>query len=228
MKIVGPSVCPSCALSGHDSDSCRANLLDNGHVACFTCGSITEPVPEDVRRSVRQMPPGIAIVVGNLFRSRDKDAPGLKLIYERNGLGHISHDRAVAAVAHGCVEALLEADALVTLVFASVDRTARLELRYDKTQAPKLSPEAISRLFNGGFYISEPKAGTPAFLAQELEQVLRSRACPPDLAAACARLMLNQFTVQHTNLDDRMRRVLLRFTDPATSVEITAECTYCL
>lgn len=229
MKIIGTAACPACAIAGHDGDSCRANLLDNQHVACYSCGSITAVPSQKDRQVFAAKPAAIKSIIANLIRSREADAPGLKLSCERDGIGEVSADRAAAAVAQGSVDALFEADSIVTMVFASEDPTARLELRYNKNAIDSVSATAFGILLKGGYPLSqEAEKVAPS---TQFDQHLRSRRCPPDLAAACGRLLLSGFTIKHSNLNDRLCRVLLSFVDPASggkSVEVTAEVTYCL
>lgn len=215
MKVIGSTVCPACAMSGHDADSCRANLLEGNVIGCHTCGAVIPESAVNARSAVQNYPIGVKMAVAQIIRGLYKTgAPvfGLTLVHSQDGIGEISSERAAAAVACGNADVLLDADNKVKLVFKGDDPIADLSLSFDRRNAGTIPQAALFALFNGFF----PGKG------DELYDELVARLCPPDLARAAQRLAWSGFTVKHRDLGSSLSRLVLAFGDKADlQVEVT-------
>lgn len=215
MKIIGSTVCPACAMSGHDADSCRANLLEGNVIGCITCGGFIPEAAASSRQAVQNYPIGVKMAVAQIIRGQFKTGgaiEGLALVHRQEGIGEVSSERAAAAVACGNADVLLDADNKVKLMFKGDDPIASLDLSFDVRTAGTIPSNALFALFNGYF----PGKG------DELYDELVARLCPPDLARAAQRLAWSGFTVKHRDLGSSLSRLVLAFGDKADlQVEVT-------
>lgn len=206
-KIIGPIACPACIVSGHDMDSCRANELPGKRILCINCGSYPEAVERDKLTALIELPSPIRQVAATLLRSWKLEVAPLALNFIGKGKSEIiSPERAAAAVAQNAVEYLADLSHEWTVGFGRRHCADTLIVKFDDRGAATMPEADCRRLVYGGMNLKDP-----IIEAVEIERKLIDAHCPVELAAAVARLVQAGFTVSYATLNERIRRVSLRF-----------------
>ncbi len=96
LRISGSAVCQACAMTGHDGDSCRANLGCDNRISCVTCGRVMSQLPH----SVASLPREIQELVFALVTAKDLKRKFLTVTHVDGSGAQFDHQRGANALAH--------------------------------------------------------------------------------------------------------------------------------
>lgn len=222
-RLAGFTSCPASMFKflGCDHEPYTSFPGDDQRVSCVACNRVTSEIAHELRVPIMELPEAIQRLVLELtsldFASDDKPV-GTYRVYRVGKKGLFSdppteHDsqRAVAAVAQGHADTLLEEAERMTILFS-----LSTKLRNDRIKLTYL-PKHVDRMNTD-----------PVDTAQEqVEEILEHRAVTPERAKAIRGLLRNGFTLVTADLDSMMKRVLLRnTTDTGAHDGVTAEFTW--
>jgi len=181
IKITGSSVCPACMMAGHDADFCRANLLSDGRILCYNCGSVITPF-EAVAMPVNRMPHSIKSFAATMLREHHLHAPGLKLTMASFGPDG-SSSQAASACAQGTEGVILNQGYLI--FSAGPYSFAKLEVKFMADELQDVPAEFIC-----------PKTLEVDDESRQFLENLSLASCPPALKNAINKLIAIGFTVR--------------------------------
>ncbi len=222
-RLPGFTTCPASMFTAfvHRHDPYTSVPGDDHRVSCHDCNRVTSEIAHELRGPVLELPEAIQRLVLELtsldFASDDKPV-GTYRVYRVCKKGLFSdpptdddNRRAVAAVAQGHADTLLEEAERMTILFSlsTKQRNDRIKLTYLPQHVDRMSADPV-----------DPEA-------EDMQAILEHAAVSPERAKAIRGLLRNGFTLVTADLNSMMKRILLRNTTETKAYDgVTAEFTW--